>query len=54
MKQLPDVHKTSIAFPDDGALKRFGEMFAEYKTITCAKVRKGDQRHVVVRDGKQR
>ena len=42
----------SIVFPDDGATKRFGDMFTEYKTITCAKVRNGDQRNVVVKDGK--
>jgi len=46
-----DISNISIVFPDDGATKRFGDMFSEYKTITCAKVRNGDQRIVVVKDG---
>lgn len=52
LKTLEDSSDVSIAFPDDGATKRFGDMFNEYKTITCAKVRNGDQRIVVVKDGK--
>lgn len=48
---FPDQGQVSIVFPDDGATKRFGDMFTDYKTITCAKVRNGDQRNVVVKDG---
>ncbi|XP_067935670.1 uncharacterized protein [Watersipora subatra] len=51
LKMLPHKSNISIAFPDDGAMKRFGDMFSDYKTIICAKVRNGDQRNVVVKDG---
>lgn len=51
LKLLPEHSSVSIAFPDDGATRRFGEMFSDYHTITCAKVRSGDERTVVVKDG---
>lgn len=41
-----------IAFPDDGAAKRFGKMFDEFPLpVTCGKHRIGDQRVVRIMDG---
>lgn len=40
-----------IAFPDEGAQKRFGSLFTEYAIVTCGKKRVGDQRTVVIQDG---
>jgi phosphoribosylpyrophosphate synthetase len=50
---------TAIAFPDEGAKKRFGKMFEGVKgmseekgdIIFCSKVRKGDERIVSMADG---
>jgi ribose-phosphate pyrophosphokinase len=49
----------SIAFPDEGAYKRFHGMFEEngkplYPTIICRKVRDGDQRLVAIIEGTAR
>ena len=41
----------SIAFPDDGAFKRFHTMFKSFPTITCTKIRDKDHRIVKVKDG---
>jgi phosphoribosylpyrophosphate synthetase len=42
-----------IAFPDDGAAKRFGSMFKGlgYEVVTCGKTRNGDKRVVNIQDG---
>ncbi len=40
-----------IAFPDDGAQKRFGLSFAGYEQIVCKKVRDGDNRYVSIASG---
>jgi len=41
-----------IGFPDDGAAKRFGCLFTDYKShVVCAKKRDGDNRYVTVHDG---
>jgi phosphoribosylpyrophosphate synthetase len=50
---LLDLPKdTVIAFPDDGAAKRFGESFPEYKDrIICIKVRgEGDKREITIKE----
>ena len=42
----------AIAFPDDGAHKRFHLMFeSAYPTIVCHKIRNGKERIVRVKDG---
>lgn len=38
----------AVAFPDDGAAKRFGGMFPGFAIIVCGKVRDGDRRVVHV------
>eukprot|EP01083_Nonionella_stella_P066407 174867_1 len=47
-----DGEDVSIAFPDEGAFKRFHLKFTAYETIICDKVRgEGDSRIVKVKDG---
>ena len=50
---LREHNITAIAFPDDGAAKRFGQFFSTggYDIIICGKVRDGDERIVRVQDG---
>lgn len=44
--------KMAIAFPDEGALKRFGRFFeGAYPLILCSKVRQGDKRIVTIKEG---
>lgn len=49
--QLRELKNIAIAFPDDGACKRFGKMFPKYPLIICNKVRQGDVRIVTVKEG---
>uniref|UniRef100_A0A7S2VLX6 phosphoribosylformylglycinamidine cyclo-ligase n=1 Tax=Zooxanthella nutricula TaxID=1333877 RepID=A0A7S2VLX6_9DINO len=44
---------TAIAFPDDGAAKRFGSAFASkgFPVVICGKVREGDKRLVRITEG---
>jgi len=45
---------TAIAFPDEGAQKRFAQIFGEeWPVVTCGKQRIGETRHVVVQDGQE-
>lgn len=41
----------SIAFPDDGACKRFRSKFSEFPLLICSKVREGEKRVVVLKEG---
>jgi phosphoribosylpyrophosphate synthetase/non-canonical (house-cleaning) NTP pyrophosphatase len=41
---------TTIAFPDEGASKRFKSMFSDYRTIVCSKVREGNTRNIKIID----
>uniref|UniRef100_A0A6N2LDZ4 Phosphoribosyltransferase domain-containing protein n=1 Tax=Salix viminalis TaxID=40686 RepID=A0A6N2LDZ4_SALVM len=47
----PDSDNIAIAFPDDGAWKRFHKQLQHFPTIICAKVREGDQRIVRIKEG---
>ncbi|KAL4278461.1 hypothetical protein GQ457_03G026350 [Hibiscus cannabinus] len=51
LQQLPDSDNISIAFPDDGAWKRFHKQLQHYPTIVCNKVRMGDKRIVRIKEG---
>lgn len=42
---------SAIAFPDEGAQKRFGKMFGAMPLVLCGKMRVGDTRQVVIQDG---
>ncbi|KAF6157454.1 hypothetical protein GIB67_004392 [Kingdonia uniflora] len=54
LQQLPDSDNVSIAFPDDGAWKRFHKQLQHFPTIVCGKVREGDQRIVRLKEGEPR
>lgn len=54
LQRLPDSNNISIAFPDDGAWKRFHKQLQHYPMIVCAKVREGDQRIVRLKEGDPR
>lgn len=45
-----DSNRIVIAFPDDGAYKRFKYYFSDYTQIICSKTRIGDERHIVIKD----
>ncbi|XVF85034.1 hypothetical protein PTKIN_Ptkin17bG0086300 [Pterospermum kingtungense] len=51
LQQLPDSDNISIAFPDDGAWKRFHKQLQHFPTIVCNKVRIGDKRIVRIKEG---
>eukprot|EP00052_Salpingoeca_macrocollata_P024436 m.218323 g.218323 ORF g.218323 m.218323 type:complete len:351 (-) comp22251_c0_seq1:105-1157(-) len=53
MRELPAALQAniSIAFPDDGACKRFQNFFTDVPTVVCNKVRDGDKRIVRIKDG---
>jgi hypothetical protein len=48
---LGENRRLAIAFPDDGAFKRFHNFFGDMNTIICAKVRDGKKTVVKVKDG---
>ncbi|OIS99000.1 PREDICTED: ribose-phosphate pyrophosphokinase 4-like [Nicotiana attenuata] len=51
LQQLPKSEKIVIAFPDDGAWKRFHNQLVDYPTVICTKVREGDKRIVRLKEG---
>ena len=53
IQRLRTTHINCIAFPDDGAAKRFGFMFQGlgFEIVTCGKTRDGDKRIVIIQDG---
>ncbi|XP_077242741.1 phosphoribosyl pyrophosphate (PRPP) synthase 3 isoform X1 [Tasmannia lanceolata] len=54
LQQLPDSENISIAFPDDGAWKRFHKQLQHFPVIICTKVREGNQRFVRLKEGNPR
>lgn len=51
LKALPDSQNVSVAFPDDGAYKRFNSELGSFPTITCIKVRTGAKRIISIKEG---
>eukprot|EP00638_Chattonella_subsalsa_P014050 CAMPEP_0117808084 /NCGR_PEP_ID=MMETSP0948-20121206/19760_1 /TAXON_ID=44440 /ORGANISM="Chattonella subsalsa, Strain CCMP2191" /LENGTH=339 /DNA_ID=CAMNT_0005643297 /DNA_START=218 /DNA_END=1237 /DNA_ORIENTATION=- len=52
LKELEKSDINCVAFPDDGAAKRFGHMFKDYgDVVVCGKIRDGDSRYVTIQDG---
>jgi len=49
-RESPD-EEIAIAFPDDGAYKRFKSKFEGFPMIICTKVRDGDKRIVQIKEG---
>lgn len=40
-----------VVFPDDGAAKRFKDIFPGAPRVICGKVREGDKRIVTIKEG---
>ncbi|KAL2319103.1 hypothetical protein Fmac_032979 [Flemingia macrophylla] len=51
LSQLRDVDNVVIAFPDDGAWKRFYNLFDNFVVVVCTKVGEGDKRIVRIKEG---
>lgn len=51
LRQLEDAESVVIAYPDEGAWKRFHFQFSDYPEIICTKVRDGDKRIVRLKEG---
>lgn len=51
LRQLDDVAAVTIAYPDEGAWKRFHYQFAGFPEVICTKVRDGDKRIVRLKEG---
>lgn len=51
IRRIPNV---AVAFPDDGARKRFGHLFADFPQIICEKIRREQERIVRVKEGDPR
>lgn len=45
------MKKVAIAFPDEGAWKRFGKDLKGFEQVVCSKVRDGDSRKVTIKEG---
>ena len=51
LKSLPDHDNITIAYPDEGAWKRFHNAFKDFPEVICSKVRDGNKRIVRVKEG---
>ncbi|MFA6227786.1 MAG: ribose-phosphate pyrophosphokinase-like domain-containing protein [Patescibacteria group bacterium] len=51
---LGNFYGWSVAFPDEGAQKRFGKVLDNFPQLTCQKVRQGDERIVTLKEGEAR
>ncbi len=53
INRLRSTNIRCVAFPDDGAAKRFGGMFFDsgFEIVTCGKTRDGDKRTIIIQDG---
>jgi ribose-phosphate pyrophosphokinase len=51
LDRIKDMENIAIAFPDEGAWKRFARIFADYPLITAHKVRDHEGRKVIIREG---
>jgi ribose-phosphate pyrophosphokinase len=50
--RLALIDQPAVAFPDEGAWKRFGRWFDPYPLIVCHKMREGRRRRIKVREGR--
>ena len=48
---LPDRDDVVIAYPEEGAMKRFHTFFEGFEEVVCTKVRQGDKRIVTLKEG---
>lgn len=54
INELFSKDEYDLAFPDDGAYKRFARYFPGYTKIICQKVRDGDKRIIQIKEGNPR
>eukprot|EP00898_Chlorokybus_atmophyticus_P007270 jgi/Chlat1/7544/Chrsp62S07034 len=54
LRRLPDADRITIAYPDEGAWKRFNKQFGDFPEVICTKVRDGDKRLVQLKEGDPR
>jgi phosphoribosylpyrophosphate synthetase len=54
IERMRSTHINCIAFPDDGALKRFGFMLTHlgFEIVICGKTHDGDKRVISIQDGR--
>ncbi len=51
LERIKKIRDVAVAFPDEGAWKRFGRMFEGYPLIIAHKVREKDKRMVIIKEG---
>lgn len=51
LREIGSPDEISIAYPDEGAWKRFHTLFGDYPEVICTKVRDGDKRIVRLKEG---
>jgi len=51
LRELPDASDVVVAYPDEGAHKRFHAFFPDYHAVVCTKVRDGAKRIVRLKEG---
>ena len=51
LSELEDKEDVVIAYPDEGAMKRFHTFFEDFHEVVCTKVRKGAERLVTLKEG---
>ena len=51
LDRISGMNEIAIAFPDEGAWKRFGRMFHAYPLITAHKVRDHEGRRIIIKEG---
>jgi len=49
--EMMNIKDCSVAFPDEGAHKRYHRIFKKFPKIICTKVRDGDKRTVQLKEG---
>ncbi|MFP4107477.1 MAG: ribose-phosphate diphosphokinase [Desulfonatronovibrio sp.] len=52
LQRIKKIRNVAVAFPDQGAWKRFGRMFQGYPLITAHKIREGNGRRVIIQEGR--
>jgi len=53
LRKIIKKKKIAIAFPDDGAAKRFGNKFNRYPLVICNKIRENYKRIVKIKEGNE-
>ena len=49
--EMKSIKNCSVAFPDEGAHKRYSKIFKEFPQIICTKIRDGNKRIVTLKEG---